>query len=384
VLVVVVALVAMVMLHELGHFATAKWSGMKVTEYFFGFGPKLWSIRRGETTYGVKAIPAGGYVRIVGMTSLEEVDPSDEPRSYRQASFPARFAVGVAGSTVHFIIALVLLFVMLVGSGYPTALGGNEIAGTESASSPAARAGIVAGDRLVGFDGHRTSLSAVISAIESHPGSAIPLLVEKNGKVTSVTVTPVTRSSEGLAKAGTTVGSQGIIGVRIGGSRNERIGVLSAIPRTGSLFGSVVVASFEGIGRVFSASGLRNFAHQVKTASNHSATNTSGNSGQLISIVGAVQIGSQAASSNISELLYLLVAINIFVGLINLFPMLPLDGGHVVIAIYERIRSRRGRRYHADIRKLMPVAYAFLAFIIAIGLGALYSNIVQPVTLPHG
>ena len=92
VLVVILALVAMIMLHELGHFATAKWSGMKVTEYFLGFGPKLWSIRRGETAYGVKAIPAGGYVRIVGMTMLEEVDPVDEARSYRQATFPRRLA----------------------------------------------------------------------------------------------------------------------------------------------------------------------------------------------------------------------------------------------------------------------------------------------------
>ena len=82
---------------------------MKVTEYFLGFGPRLWSIRRGETEYGVKAIPAGGYVRIVGMTMLEEVDPPDEARSYRQASFPRRLAVAVAGSAMHVIMAFVLL-----------------------------------------------------------------------------------------------------------------------------------------------------------------------------------------------------------------------------------------------------------------------------------
>ena len=117
VLVVILALVAMIMLHELGHFATAKWSGMKVTEYFLGFGPKLWSIRRGETAYGVKAIPAGGYVRIVGMTMLEEVDPVDEARSYRQATFPRRLLVAVAGSAVHFIIAFVLLFSLYAFSG---------------------------------------------------------------------------------------------------------------------------------------------------------------------------------------------------------------------------------------------------------------------------
>src|SRR6202044_3071307 len=93
VLVVVLLLVVMVMAHELGHFATAKLSGMKVTEYFLGFGPRLWSIRRGETEYGVKAIPAGGYVRITGMTMLETVAPEDEPRSYRQATFPRRILV---------------------------------------------------------------------------------------------------------------------------------------------------------------------------------------------------------------------------------------------------------------------------------------------------
>src|SRR2546421_6858939 len=116
---VVIAIVVMIMLHELGHFATAKWAGMKVTEYFLGFGPRLWSIRRGETEYGVKAIPAGGYVKIVGMTNLEEVDPADEPRAYRQKSFPRRLSVAVAGSPMHFIIAFVLLWGLFSFVGNP-------------------------------------------------------------------------------------------------------------------------------------------------------------------------------------------------------------------------------------------------------------------------
>ena len=116
---VVIALIVMIMLHELGHFLTAKWSGMKVTEFFLGFGPRLWSVRKGETEYGVKAIPAGGYVRIIGMSNLEEVDPADEPRTYRQQPFPRRLSVAVAGSTMHFIIAFVLLFVLLTGGGRP-------------------------------------------------------------------------------------------------------------------------------------------------------------------------------------------------------------------------------------------------------------------------
>ena len=88
----------MIFLHELGHFVTAKVSGMKVTEFFFGFGPKLWSFTKGETEYGVKAIPAGAYVRIIGMNNLEEIPPEDEPRTYRAQSYPRRLLVGVAGS----------------------------------------------------------------------------------------------------------------------------------------------------------------------------------------------------------------------------------------------------------------------------------------------
>jgi membrane-associated protease RseP (regulator of RpoE activity) len=97
-----------------------------------------------------------------------------------------------------------------------------------------------------------------------------------------------------------------------------------------------------------------------------------------------VQIGAQALREDVPLLLYLLAAINLFVGIVNLFPMLPLDGGHVAIAVYERIRSRKGRPYHADVTKLMPVAYVFLLFIVIIGLGALYVNIVHPAQLPGG
>jgi RIP metalloprotease RseP len=110
---VIVALIAMVLIHELGHFATAKWSGMKVTEYFVGFGPRLWSVRKGETEYGVKAIPAGGYVRIIGMSSAEEIHPSDEARAYRNQPFGKRIIVASAGSAMHFLMAFVLAFLAL-------------------------------------------------------------------------------------------------------------------------------------------------------------------------------------------------------------------------------------------------------------------------------
>src|SRR5215217_7283499 len=116
-LLLVVGIVVMVMLHELGHFVVAKRSGMKVTEFFVGFGPRLWSFTRGETEYGVKAIPAGGYVRIIGMTNMEEVDPADESRTFRNATPGKRLATILAGVTVNLIIAFVLFFVVIAGQG---------------------------------------------------------------------------------------------------------------------------------------------------------------------------------------------------------------------------------------------------------------------------
>jgi membrane-associated protease RseP (regulator of RpoE activity) len=121
-LIVVVSIIVIVMLHELGHFLTAKHGGMKVTEYFVGFGPRLWSFRRGETEYGIKALPLGGYVKIPGMTNLEEVDPADEGRLYRDKPFHSRLLVAVAGSAVHFLLAFVLLWVLLAFVGIPWAV----------------------------------------------------------------------------------------------------------------------------------------------------------------------------------------------------------------------------------------------------------------------
>jgi len=110
-LIVLFGIIAMVMLHEAGHFLAAKALGMKATEFFFGFGPRLWSTRRGETEYGIKAIPLGGYVRIVGMNPYEEVDPADVGRTYRDQPFRAKAVVVLAGVTSHFVVAFLLFFV---------------------------------------------------------------------------------------------------------------------------------------------------------------------------------------------------------------------------------------------------------------------------------
>ena len=398
VLVVVLALVVMVMAHELGHFATAKWSGMKVTEYFFGFGPRLWSVRRGETEYGVKVLPAGGYVKIVGMTTLEEVDPADEPRSYRQASFPRRLLVASAGSLVHLVLAFLLVWATFVFVGWPRPVPPYVVSllSFKGRETPAQLAGLRSGDRFVSVDGHRVvGINAFISEINKSAGKRLRIVVDRSGRLVSLTVRPVDgrhviEMDGGVAHRYGGPNPVGIIGVTLSNYAEQSVNPFSAVQRAGSELGSLVAATGRGIADVFSIHGLQSFAHQVAAAgsspsrSNGATTSGAGSSGTICSLVCAVQIGSQEAGQNVAGLLFLLAEINLFVGLVNLFPMLPLDGGHVAIAVYEKLRSRRGQRYHADVAKLLPVAYIFLAFIVLVGLGALYANIVQPAHLPGG
>lgn len=402
VLLIVASLVLMVMLHELGHFVTAKASGMKVTEYFFGFGPRIWSFRRGETEYGVKAIPAGGYVKIVGMTMLEEVDPADEARSYRQATFPRRLLVAVSGSAMHFVIAFGLLWGMLAYTGVPIANSSFEITGLTpftNHANPAEAGGLRPGDILVSVDGHHfSSVTGFISFIENHAGDELSFTVKRSGALDTFHVRPIdgrkadVRTTTGKVEAAKTGKKPtGVIGVSLGGgSTLQTTGAFAAVPRAATLLGRVVSLTGSGFAQVFSAHGIGMFAHDVatarpsSTAANSSGSTSNSTQSPILSLYGAVDLAAQGLHQNgVWELLYILVAINIFVGLANLFPMLPLDGGHVVIAIYERIRSRRGRQYHADVTKLMPLAYLFLAGLVLLGLGALYVNILQPPTLPH-
>ena len=154
---VILAVVVMIMVHEAGHFVTAKWSRMKVTEFFVGFGPRLWSIRRGETDYGVKGIPAGGYVKIPGMTNLEEIDPADEARTYRQKPFHNRIIVASAGSFMHFVMAFVLAWAALVFIGGQSKLQGRDRE-LRSVRRPTPQPGptgrVEVGDVIVGVNGH--------------------------------------------------------------------------------------------------------------------------------------------------------------------------------------------------------------------------------------
>jgi len=387
-LLVIVALIVMVLLHEFGHFITAKKSGMKVTEYFVGFGPRLWSVKRGETEYGVKAIPAGGYVRIIGMTSAEEVHPSDEPRAYRNQPFAKRIVVASAGSFMHFVLAFVLAFLALTLIGRPDP--SNVKIDSYLAigqTTPAQRAGLLPGDQIVAVNGQKvTGDSILTSAVHESPGKPVSVTVERNGKTLTKTVVPVDGRSvkvNGATLAPANGPAEGFLGVSLS-EGTSTVGPLSAIVQSGSVVKQATVGAVTGIYHLFSPAGIANYAHQVVHPATNSGTSaSSAQSARPESIIGAVRTATQGAQAGMLTFLEVFISINIFVGVINMLPMLPLDGGHVAIAGYEWARTRRGRpRYRADVTKMMPVVYVFVAVLLLLVTTSMYLDITHPASNP--
>jgi membrane-associated protease RseP (regulator of RpoE activity) len=377
-LVVVVSIFGIIMLHEAGHFVTAKWSGMKATEFFVGFGPKLWSIRRGETEYGIKAIPAGGYVKILGMTSIEELDPTDEPRSFVNQTTRKRVLVASAGSLVHLGLALALAFVALFFFGKPLVSSQVEITGLSSFKgvvTPAAQAGLHLGDVIVSIDGATTTASNVVTQIHASDGHQIRIVVLRDGKDRTLLATP--RAIKGVSTAP-------ILGVFLGQPTVlSHPGLIASLTGTTSLVWSVADQTGHVFATSFSPSGIGSLVHQVTNSKAGAAAKKSG--GGSVSIIGASQWIADAARAGVEPLLGILISLNISLGILNMLPMLPLDGGHVAIALYERVRTRRGKaRYRADVRKLMPVVYAFLAFLAFFVVSKMYLDIAHGSVNPFG
>lgn len=258
ILLFVVGIVGMVMIHEGGHFVTAKWSGMKVTEFFFGFGPRLFSTRRGETEYGVKALPLGGYVKIVGMSNVErDIDPADEPRTYRQQSYPRRMLVTVAGVLTHFVMAFFLMFLIWAVIGVPQLRPEvGQISRLESGPSPAEQAGFRLGDRIVSVDGRPVDdWDSLPPYIRENAGRALTFVVERDGERMTLTATPVDRDP--------TEGESGFIG--IGATEyNQRQDVVTAAGRSASDVWNITVASVKALGSFFTPGAIGDYAGQLR------------------------------------------------------------------------------------------------------------------------
>ncbi len=387
----IVALLFSVMLHEAGHFVTAKKFGMKVTRFFVGFGPTLWSTWRGETEYGVKALPFGGFVKIIGMHSLDDVDdPADEPRSFRRHPAWQRIVVLCAGSFMHFVLAFLLIFGLALGIGTEndntTQLGtisscvaasvtqlDNGICTASDQPSPAKLAGLKLGDKVIAFDGkpvsNWTQLGNAIRAVR--PGSPVTITVLRDGKTLTLHTTLATVS-------GRSGGYLGIAPTVVFSPANP----IRAVQYAGVAFEQVIVGSAKAVAALPGALPKLFAKDRGSTAA-----------GQVSSVVGAAEATGQAVAANVgwqfkvSFVLLLIASLNIFVGVFNMLPLLPLDGGHVAVVVWERIRAwfarLRGRPDPGlvDMAKLLPVSFSIFMVLMFFGVLLILADIVNPVNI---
>lgn len=353
-------------IHEAGHFATAKWFKIKVDRFFIGFGPKLWSIKRGETEYGVSAFPLGGYVRIAGMNPLEEIPPEERHRTFRAKPAWQRAIVLAAGSFTHFVVALIILASMLAISGEPDfdrptlTLGtvGSTAAGEGPA--PAEVAGLRPGDRIVSIGGQRVSeWRQVQEAIRSRePGQSIDIVVDRDGRRATLTAT--------LGKTVRDGATIPFLGVSPEFAKVER-GVFSAIGAAAVDVGVGMKDSLIAFKNIFSPSTLGRL-FKVATGTEERRPE------DPATIVGIGKTSGDLARRGDFTGLFLLVAgFNVFVGVANLLPLPPLDGGHLAVLAWEKITRR-----DVDMRKLLPVTAMVLTIFGMLFLLLLYTDIVNP------
>ncbi len=392
----VVALLVSVMLHEAGHFLFARRFGMKATQFFVGFGRTLWSTRRGETEYGVKAIPAGGFVKIVGMTPLEEVEPQDERRAFWRQPAPARLVVLAAGSVVHFVIAFVLIWVVLVPIGVPgkatttvatvaacVPADGATTCSSSDLASPAKVAGLREGDRVVSFQGRPVEswdeLTRQIRSVTSGPQT---LLVERSGEQVALTVTPAVRKRESLEDPSRTE-AVGVLGITPS-QGVERLGPVEGAGRSATTFWRVSVETVKALAKV--PASIPKLVDQTVNGTTRSADGLVGPVG-VARVSGQALEGSSPLYDRIGFFLLIIAGLNVTVGIFNLLPLLPMDGGHIAVLLFEQARTAVyrliGRRDpgRVDLTKLMPVAYLVLVLLVGLSLLLLAADILNPVQI---
>jgi membrane-associated protease RseP (regulator of RpoE activity) len=362
----------MILAHEAGHFVAARAFGIKVDEFFIGFGPRLVSIRRGQTEYGIKAIPAGGYVRIAGMNPFQEPAPEDRSRVFWAKPRWQRAVVLVAGSATHFVLALVLLCSLFWFVGIPRFGERPEIAAVEErldgVQSPAATAGLQPGDVIVEVDGIPITDDQQFSEyIGEHVEEEVRVTVLRDGRRVTVTATPVYDTVEGERR-----GRLGIFTQREFLGR-DRLGPLQGLTRGGEELGTMVVRSFQAMAQVFGPEGISRIG-QLLTGEVDRGVN------DPVGVVGAARFSGQAVQAGFLDVFLALFAFfNVFVGILNILPLPPLDGGHLAVLGWEAVTGRR-----VDPRRLIPVTALVAGFLILFTVSLLYLDVVSPIPNPFG
>ncbi|ANW64297.1 zinc metalloprotease Rip1 [Mycolicibacterium murale] len=393
------AILVSVALHECGHMWVARATGMKVRRYFVGFGPTVWSTRRpnrlGETEYGLKAIPLGGFCDIAGMTSVEELAPEDRKYAmFRQKTWK-RVAVLFAGPGMNFIIGLVLIYAIAVIWGLPnlnpptTAIVGQtacvapEVARGElgecTGEGPAAQAGIQSGDTIVKVgDTPVANFDEMVTAVREL-NAPTPFTVERDGTqfTTVVDVTQTQRITTG-ADGGQQTIDVGAIGVAAAQFGPTQYNPLSAVPATFAFTGDLSVQLAKALANIPTKVGA--LVDAIGGGERDPET--------PISVVGASIIGGDTVDAGLWVAFWFFLAqLNFVLGAVNLVPLLPFDGGHIAIALYEKIRnmlrSARGKVAAAPVNylKLMPATYVVLVVVVGYMLLTVTADLVNPIRL---
>ncbi len=370
-LVVFIALVLFIVAHEAGHYFAAKATGMKVTEFFLGFGPRIWSFKRGETEYGIKPIPFGAYVKVIGMSSIDEVDPEDEHRTYRSKPFWAKSLVVLSGVAANFLIAYLIFFGLALTQGQPVVVDGELVETTTIGSvviedengqaTTASELGLQPEDTILAIDGTATpEWEDLVGALESRAGEVIDVTILRGddelvvgGELGTRVVDGETRGFLGISPAPLT----------------EQLGFGEAIVDAGSQFVEGVRFTFISFARLLQFDSLGQLFGGIFGGEVDDDV-------RPVSLVGVVQIGAQADEVGFATIALILAIINVVLGIINGLPLFPLDGGHFAVALYEKLSGRT-----ADVRKLIPVAVVVIAFISIFGLAAIVLDLVQPINL---
>ena len=364
----VVLILLVIVIHEGGHFTFAKLFGIKVDEFFVGFGPRLWSFRRGETEYGFKALPFGGYVRIAGMSPYETIAEEDRARTFGAKPIWQRALVILAGPVTHFVIAFIVLVLFFGLVGAPTdripVIG--AVSPTLSGQvSPAAQAGFRQGDVVVALDGRPVrNVDDFIAFTRAHVGRTVAITVRRDGRLTVLRATPV------LSKIAGDQQPVGRLGVSIDWG-HERSGPVASVKDAGITTWDTAKTVVLQLRHVFGPAALKRVGQELFGNAPRRATDPT-------SIIGVTRVAGQAARAGAWDvLIQLMVLFNVFIGILNLVPLPPLDGGHLAVLAYEKIRGRK-----PDVRKLVPLSAAVAAFIVIFALAVSYLDIVKPLPLP--
>ena len=420
----VIGVAASIGLHELGHLIPGKLFDVKVTQYFVGFGRTLWSRRRGETEYGVKAIPLGGYVKLVGMlppdrdadpgmvrsrntgmfaqlvsdaraAEYEHVGPHDHHRLFYTKPWWKRVIIMVCGVAINLVLAFVMLGTVFMAHGVPTVsttiasvskcvkvVHENELPGACQASdpqTPAYRAGLIPGDRIVSFNGVAiTDYSQLQDAIRANDAGTATIVVDRAGKRLTLRTNTVVNGLPSLSDP----------------SRTVRAGFLGITPTTPFVrqglgytvrqMGASVWDTIKTIGQM-----PQKVYHAGRAALGLEKRDPNG----PMSVVGAGRIAGSIATAHDSltdrlfDLLALLGSLNLFLGMINLVPLPPFDGGGIATTLYEAARRglarvlRRPDPGGVDAAKLLPVTYAMGIVLIAVSLVLIVADVVAPIQI---